>query len=416
MEDKGIMATPLLIQPFRAIRPEPEYAVLVAARPYDVVTHQEAVAQAADNPRSFLHVSRAEIDCPPGSNPYSPQVYRQSQLAFDTLIDDGILLRDDEPCLYAYRMIMDGHVQTGVAAAASVEAYTQNRIRRHEHTRPAKEQDRVRQIEAVNAHTGPVLVAHPPSTAIARILETVTGGPASADAVTVDGTRHQIWPITDKAMINALVTAFEAFEAIYIADGHHRSAAAARLCKERNGDASQSRFLIVSFPSDSLNVLDYNRTVTDLNGLSVRQFMDRLEQQFTVEASSGIARPERRGTFTMFLDGQWFRLALKEQPTGNGPAREHLDVSLLNERLLEPILGIGDTRTDPRVDFVGGGRGLEELQRRVRSKDCAIAFALFPTAFEDVMAVADAGDVMPPKSTWFEPKLADGLLSLPIDA
>lgn len=310
---------------------------------------------------------------------------------------------------------MHGHVQTGVAAAASVDAYITNRVRRHEHTRPAKEQDRVRQIEAVHAHTGPVLVAHPPSAVIANILASATEGPAVADAVTVDGTRHQIWPIADEAMIEAVVRAFEAFEAIYIADGHHRSAAAARFSEQHKENPSQARFLIVSFPHDTLNVLDYNRTITDLNGLTPRQLTEQLQAAFTVDALPGLARPEQSGTFSMFLDGHWFRLTLRAPPAPDAPARARLDVSLLNDRLLGPILGIGDTRTDPRIDFVGGGRGLEELERRVRSKDCAVAFALYPTAFEDVMAVADAGEVMPPKSTWFEPKLADGLLSLPID-
>jgi uncharacterized protein (DUF1015 family) len=404
-----------LIQPFCAIRPDPARAADVAARPYDVVTLEEARSQAAGRPDSFLHVSRAEIDCPPGTDPYAPEVYARAARALSRMLDDGTLVREARPCLYVYRMTAGTHVQTGLAAAASIAAYESGRIRRHELTRPDKELDRTRQIAAVAAHTGPVLVAHPPSPMLSRLLDAGMRGPCIADAVTVDGTRHQVWPVTAPEAIAALIDGFETFDAVYIADGHHRSAAAARLARETGRSGRDGRFLIVSFPADALRVLDYNRIVRDLGDRTPQQFLAALADAFEVEPAGRPARPKARATFTMFLDGRWYRLRLRRPPSASGSARERLDVSLLSDRLLQPILGINDPRTDPRIDFVGGGRGLAELEHRVRSGEWAVAFALFPTAFEDVVAVADAGDVMPPKSTWFEPKLADGLLSLPLD-
>lgn len=403
-----------LIEPFRAIRPTARLAPDVVARPYDVVTAAEAREQAKGKPWSFLHVSRAEIDCPPGTDPYDHGVYAAAALAFARMQAEGVLVREDVPALYAYRMSAGSHVQTGIAAAASIEAYERNRIRRHELTRPDKERDRTRQIAAVGAHTGPVLVAHPPSETVKNALAAATAAPPIADAATVEGTRHQVWAITEAATIERLVGAFEAMPAIYIADGHHRSAAAARLVREGGAPAANPRFLIVSFPADELRVLDYNRVVRDLAGLSADAFLKRIADAFLVVPMAAACRPERRGSFTMFLDGRWYRLDLRQPPTPERPARERLDVSLLFEHVLGPVLGIIDPRTDGRIDFVGGGRGLVALEERVRSGDAAVAFALHPTAFADVITVADAGDVMPPKSTWFEPKLADGLLSLPL--
>ncbi|MFZ1415896.1 MAG: DUF1015 family protein [Defluviicoccus sp.] len=403
-----------LIEPFRAIRPTARSAPDVAARPYDVVTAAEAREQAGGNPWSFLHVSRAEIDCPPGTDPYDNAVYAAAALAFARMQADGVLVREDVPALYAYRMTAGSHVQTGVAAAASIEAYERNRVRRHELTRPDKERDRTRQIAAVGAHTGPVLVAHPPSETVKSALAAATAATPIADATTVEGTRHQVWAVTTPATIERLVGAFEAMPAIYIADGHHRSAAAARLVREGGAPAADARFLIVSFPADELRVLDYNRVVRDLAGLSADAFLKRAADAFTVTPVPAACRPERCYSFTMFLNGRWYRLDLRQPPAPERPARERLDVSLLSEHLLGPVLGIIDPRTDARIDFVGGGRGLAALEERVRSGDAAVAFALYPTAFADVITVADAGDVMPPKSTWFEPKLADGLLSLPL--
>jgi uncharacterized protein (DUF1015 family) len=413
------MADSPLIRPFTAIRPDPAYAAAIAARPYDVLSLDEAVAGAAGRPHSFLHVSRAEIDLPASTDPYSASVYAQAEQAMARLLAEGVLRRDSRPAYYVYRMRRAGHVQTGVAAAASIAAYRSNRVRRHEHTRPEKELDRTRQIEAVGAHTGPVLTVHPPDRVLAELLSEKAAGPAVADAFTDDGVRHQVWVVDSNDAIETIGAAFEAMSAIYIADGHHRSAAAARLAEEHalRGAVPRiddPRFLIVSFPTDQVRILDYNRVVRDLNGATAEAFLARLQDGFEVASSGGPVRPERKGVFGMYLAGRWYRLVLSETSDQAAPIVDQLDVSRLSQRILKPLLGISDLRTDKRIDFVGGGRGLEALVQRVDGGEWAIAFALFPTSLTELMAVADAGEVMPPKSTWFEPKLADGLLSLPL--
>lgn len=401
-----------LIQPFAALRPAAGHAPGVVARPYDVLSYDEAVAEATGRPLSFLHVSRAEIDLPPGTDPHAPEVYAQARRAFDAMRVAGVLVRDPQPCYYAYELQAGLHRQLGVAAAGSVAAYLRNRIRRHEHTRPDKELDRARQIEAVAAHTGLVLTVHRPAAAVAQVLEHAACLAPMAEATSFEGTRHRVWAISDAAAIDTLTAAFEAMEAIYIADGHHRSAAAARVAASRRF-ANADRFIIVSFPTDQVRILDYNRIVRDLSGHTAESFIAALAVAFAVEPVSGPCRPEQPGQFGLYLGGRWFRLTLQEATNGLSPV-ESLDVSILSRRVLEPLLGIHDPRTDTRIDFVGGGRGLDELVRRVDDDGFAAAFAMYPTALEQVMAVADAGDVMPPKSTWFEPKLADGLLSLPL--
>lgn len=404
------MTQPLL-QPFAALRPLPEMAPEVAARPYDVVSFAEAKAGVVGRPWSFLHVSRAEVDLPEGTEPHSPAVYAKAAAALDAMTASGVLIREPRPCYYAYRMTARDHVQTGIAAAGSVAAYLENRIRRHEHTRPDKELDRTRQIEAVGAQTGPVLTVHTPEADLARLLAAATAEEPIADAMTDDGTRHQIWRIDGAETIAAISQRFSAMPAIWIADGHHRSAAAARVAATRPGD--DARFLLVSFPADEVCILDYNRVVRDLAGLSAEAFLAAVAERFVVETVPAAFRPERPGVFGMRLGGQWYRLKLRE-PAGTAASPvDRLDVSLLSDRLLAPILGINDPRTDPRIDFVGGGRGLAALEARV-AEGWAVAFALHPTQLADLIAVADAGLVMPPKSTWFEPKLADGLLSLPL--
>ena len=410
-------STAPLIQPFRAIRPVPECAADVAARPYDVLSFSEAKAGAAGRPLSFLHVSRAEVDLPEGTDPYAAEVYAQAASAFHRMIESGALIRESRPCYYVYRLRADGHVQTGIAAAGSVTAYATNRIRRHEHTRPDKELDRTRQIEAVGAHTGPVLTVHAPDAEIARMLDQAAESDPVGDAVTDDGVRHQVWPLAGTAAIDEVTRRFEAMPAIWIADGHHRSAAAARVAEARAnaGGNGANRFLLVSFPTDQVRILDYNRVVRDLVGLSEDAFFERISNAFTVAPADRQVRPEAPGTFGMFLGDRWYRLRLREPLPVSASPVARLDVSLLKDRLLAPILGIGDPRTDKRIDFVGGGRGLQALEERVRSSDWAVAFSLHPTRLSDLIAVADAGQVMPPKSTWFEPKLADGLLSLPLD-
>jgi uncharacterized protein (DUF1015 family) len=411
-------AAPLpLLQPFAAIRPTPQRAPDVAARPYDVLSFAEAKAAAAGRPWSFLHVSRAEIDLPDGTDPHAPDVYAKAAHAFAAMRQADVLIRQEQPAYYAYRMTAaDGHEQTGLAAAVSVVAYRQSRVRKHERTRPDKVRDRARHIEAVGAHTGPVLAVHRPDPEVARLLGEATAGPPLADATTDEGTRHRVWPMLDGVAMEEITRLFETTPALWIADGHHRSAAAARVAEHREaaGLPGDGRFLLVTFPSDQVRILDYNRVVRDLLH-PADVFLAVLDKICTVEETQTAVRPEAKGTFGMFLAGRWYRLRLRHAPEAAASPAASLDASLLQERILGPVLGIGDPRTDPRIDFVGGGRGLGALEERVRSGEWAVAFSLFPTSLEDVIAVADAGDVMPPKSTWFEPKLADGLLSLPLD-
>jgi uncharacterized protein (DUF1015 family) len=415
----GLTVAASLMAPFTALRPAPERARDVAARPYDVVSLEEARDQAAGRPFSFLHVSRAEIDLAPGTDPHAPEVYAQAAAAFSRMCRDGVLIEDESPSFYVVRITTANHEQTGVAAAGSISAYRANRIRRHELTRPDKERDRVRQIEAVRAQTGPVLAAHPVDPALDAILDRATAGEPVADAETPDGARHRVWRIDDPSTCNVIEGRFDAMAAIYIADGHHRSAAATRVAEARAAASDDvqnddDRFLVVSFPVDQLRILDYNRIVRDLNGLTASEFLARLERVYDITPVSEPVRPPRPQRFGLFVDGHWYALAVRTPPSADATPVDRLDVNLLQQTILAPILGIGDPRTDPRIDFLGGGRGLGALETAVRDGGFAAAFSLFPTRFADIVAVADAGQVMPPKSTWFEPKLADGLLSLPL--
>lgn len=414
------MSVPLF-RPFAALRPAPEYAVQVAAPPYDVLNSEEARAQAEGKPWSFLHVSKAEIDLPEGTDPYAPEVYAKAGENLRRMVEAGVLRRDPKACFYIYRMRMGGHVQTGIVGGASVAAYDANRIRKHEFTRPAKEDDRVRQIDACDAQTGPVLLAHRQTDEIAAVLASVIAGAPDYE-VEAEGAVHTVWTVADDEAIATLTKAFDAMPAVYIADGHHRSAAASRVAAKRRaenpaakGDEPYESFLAVSFPIEEMKILDYNRVVRDLNGMDAEGFLKRLEQDFAIEAAEGPARPRQAHEFGLYLGGRWYRLTpSKPLPPESDPVAR-LDVSLLTDRLLAPVLGIEDLRKDPRIDFVGGKRGLEELERRVDSGEMAAAFALYPTRMEDLIAVAEAGEVMPPKSTWFEPKLVDGLVSYPLD-
>jgi uncharacterized protein (DUF1015 family) len=405
-----------LIKPFAGLRPAPGRAAEVAAPPYDVLSSDEARLRAAGKPWSFLHISKPEIDLDAGVDPHAPAVYAKAAENLAAMQAAGILLRDAEPCYYGYRLQMGEHVQMGLIAAASVAAYDSNRIRKHEFTRPDKEDDRVRQIEALNAQTGPVLLAYPPCPAADALLEQIAAEQPDADLTADDGIRHTIWVVRSASLIRALTEAFDPLPALYIADGHHRSAAASRVAAARRGaqEKSSDYFLSVIFPHHQMRILDYNRVVKDLNGQSRDVFLARLEPAFRVEPSAAQVRPTQAGEFGLYLPGQWYRLRINPALIPRDPVRR-LDVSLLSDHLLAPVLGIGDLRRDKRIDFVGGIRGLDELVRRVESGEMAAAFALHPTQMDDLMAVADAGQVMPPKSTWFEPKLADGLVSHVID-
>jgi uncharacterized protein (DUF1015 family) len=406
-----------LIKPFRSWRPAPGRAHDVLAPPYDVLSSAEARERAAGKPWSFLHISKPEIDLPPDTDPHAPQVYAKAAENLGRMLDAGILVRDAAPCYYAYRLQMGEHVQTGLVAAASVADYDGNRIRKHEFTRPDKEDDRVRQIEALNAQTGPVLLAGPDSAAVDALLELAAGGAAASDITADDGIRHTLWVVDDISLIRRITDAFDALPALYIADGHHRSAAASRVAAARRkagGEQASDYFLSVIFPQRQMRIMDYNRVVRDLNGMSREVFLARLEPAFRIEAAAAPVKPQRPGEFGLYLGGQWYSLRINPALIPRDPV-QRLDVSLLSEHLLAPLLGIADLRRDQRIDFVGGIRGLGELVRRVDSGEMAAAFSLHATRMEELMAVADSGQVMPPKSTWFEPKLADGLVSHVLD-
>jgi uncharacterized protein (DUF1015 family) len=408
-----------LLHPFPGLRPAPGAAADVAAPPYDVVSFDEAVAMADGRPWSFLHVSRPEIDLPPGTDSHADEVYAKGASNLAAMIEAGVLVRDEAPSYYVYRIIMDDHSQTGLVAATPVEAYLKNIVRKHEFTRPDKEDDRVRQIDEVDAQTGPVLVVHQPQPEISAILTEITAQDPTYDVTQPDGVRHIVWAVTAPGDVQRVADAYAPVDVLYIADGHHRSAAAARVAalRERRDGVTDAheRFLIVAFPTDELHILDYNRVIKDLNGLSQGSFLARVHEAFDVTPANAPARPARQHDFGMYLGGAWYALTTKSAPGADAPPLDRLDVKLLSDRLLDPVLGITDPRTDPRIDFVGGIRGLEALESRVDSGDWAVAFALYATSIGDLMAVADANEVMPPKSTWFEPKLADGLVSYPLD-
>ncbi|BBL75229.1 DUF1015 domain-containing protein [Methylomagnum ishizawai] len=402
-----------LVRPFAALRPAPGRATEIIAPPYDVLNTAEARALAQNKPWSFLHISKPEIDLPEGTDPYAPEVYAKAAQNLADMIAAGVLQRDGQPCYYVYRLVMDGRSQVGLVASASVAAYDSHRIRRHEFTRPDKEDDRVRQIDALNAQTGPVLLAYPDAPAVDAILAEVSAGTPEADAVAESGVRHTLWVVRDARTIAELTGHFEALPALYIADGHHRSAAASRIAAARrtsDAEADHEYFLAVMFPYHQMRILDYNRLIRDLQGLDEAEFLNRVADRFDIEASADPVHPAKPGEFGLYLGGRWRRLNIHSHLIPQDPVGR-LDVSLLHAYLIEPILGIADARRDKRIDFVGGIRGLGELERRVDSGEMVLAFSLYPTRMQDLMAVADVGEVMPPKSTWFEPKLADGMVS-----
>lgn len=410
-----------LVRPFAALRPEAEHAAAVVAPPYDVVSTAEARELVAGRPHSFLRISRPEIDLPSDTDPYSEDVYARGAENLKRLTALGLLIRDPAPCYYVYRMRTGEHEQTGVALTASVAAYDANRIRKHEGTQPDKEADRVRNIASLNAQTGPVLCVYRANDTIKSWLDKVKQDTPTLDVIGQHDVVHTLWRMDQPDLVEALSNAFNAMDAIYIADGHHRSAAASRVSAERSATSSAAEprnaefFLTVVFPHDEVTILDYNRLVRDLNGLSPQQLLSRVRKKFDVETRDSPVRPAKPGTFGMYADGQWYHLTLHTQLIPERDPVGRLDVSLLQDQLLGPILDVGDPRFDTRLEFVGGIHGRDTLQRRVDDGDDAVAFALFPTSMEQLMAVADAEQLMPPKSTWFEPKLADGLLTHVLD-
>jgi len=408
------------IKAFRGLRPPRHLAAQIASKPYDVLNSDEARVEAAGNPYSFLRVVKSEIDLPPELNPYDSLVYEQAAFNLQEFIRQGWFAQDCEDNLYIYRQMMGDHTQYGLVGVAHVDDYLQGKIRIHELTREAKEKDRIRHVQTTSANTGPVFLTYRAQTEIdALIAEIVAHTPAEYDFTAVDQIRHTVWIIRDPLQIRQLVELFRRIEYVYVADGHHRSKSAVMVGQARReahpgytGEEEFNWFLAVFFPHNQLKILDYNRTVKDLHGLTPSEFIMQLQSHFDVSpvCCRERARPQQATHFGMYLAGEWYRLAARE---GSFPAKdpvESLDVSILQRNLLTPILGIGDPRKDERIDFIGGIRGLVELEKRVDSGEAAVAFALFPTSIDQLMAIADAGQIMPPKSTWFEPKLRSGLI------
>jgi len=408
------------IQPFRGWRPRPDVCSKVASPPYDVLSSDEAREMVSDNPISFLHVVKPEIDLDPAVDVYSPEVYATGAANLRKLMDDGVLIREEGPALYLYRQRMGDHVQTGLVAGASVDEYEADLIKKHEHTRPVKEDDRTRHIDALNHNTGPVFLTYKARPEIDRLVERLTAADPTYDFVAPDGIQHVMWVIDDPAERDALVELFGGVPELYVADGHHRSAAGTRIRALRRdanpghtGEEPYNYFLSVIFPDNQMKILDYNRLVKDLNGLEPSQLIEKAKMNFEVEkVESG--RPRAARSFGMYVGGSWYRLQAKPGSIPEDDPVNRLDVAILQNNLLAPVLAIGDPRKDERIDFVGGIRGLGELERRVNSGEWAVAFAIYPTSIDQLFAVADAGLVMPPKSTWFEPKLRSGLIVRPL--
>jgi uncharacterized protein (DUF1015 family) len=405
------------LRPFKGFRPLPEFAARVAAKPYDVLSSDEARAEAAGNPLSFLHVGKPEIDLPPDVQLHDERVYRKGKENLDRLVHDGILREDPSPCLYVYTQTMGTHTQYGIMGCVSVEEYLNNTIKKHELTRKDKEDDRTKHVRVTNAHSGPIFLTYRAQPAIDAIVARVCAAPPAFDFVAVDGIRHRLWVITESTTIGAITTAFRSIPTLYVADGHHRSAAAARVGRDlaqenphHRGDEEYHFFLAVLFPHNQLRIMDYNRLVKDLNGRSESEFLAGLQRDFTVAKAPQRYKPAHKGEFGMYLHGTWYVLHAAPALLNLTDPVERLDVSILQQHLLSPLLGIDDPRTSKRIDFVGGIRGLEELEKRVDSGEMAVAFALYPTSIDELLAIADAGKIMPPKSTWFEPKLRDGVV------
>lgn len=398
------------ITPFAALRPDPALAANVCELPYDVMSSDEARVMAAGNPLSFLRVSKPEIDMPEGIDLYSEAVYAKGRENFEKLIADGVLRRDPAPMFHLYRQVMGGHSQIGLVGLASCQEYLDNIVKKHELTRPDKEDDRVRHIEALDAQTGPVFLTYRSDSAIDSLVSRITAGAPEIDFTAPDGVRHSSWPVADAADIAFLEAAFAAMPALYIADGHHRSAAAGRIYQSRKGAGGSAGFLTVIFPHNQMNILAYNRVLKDLHGKTSEELLSALGQVFEIR-EKGAPVPSEKHQLGFYMAGKWYGLVFKPELTSAGSAIDLLDVSLLQTTVLAPLFDIQDPRTSKRIAFVGGIRGTDELEKLVDSGEFACAFSMFPTGIEDLMEIADAGGIMPPKSTWFEPKLRDAMFS-----
>lgn len=406
-----------IFNPLKAIRPEPEFADKVAALPYDVMNSEEAREMVKDNPYSFLHVDKAEIDLPVGTYLYSDEVYNKAKENLDKLVADGICIDDQTPKYYIYRQIMNGRAQTGIVGAASIDDYIEGRIKRHEFTRADKEEDRIRHIDTCDANTGPIFLTYRHRDEISSFIKSFCEENSPIYDFESDKVQQTVWEIADEDKISELKEMLSAAGDYYIADGHHRCASAAKVGikrreenKDFDGTEEFNFFLAVLFADSDLEIMDYNRVIKDLNGLTNDEFLNKISKNFKVEKQDSCSpfKPEEKHTFGLYLDKCWYKLSAKDGIFDESDPVDRLDVSILQNNLISPVLGITDPRTDKRIDFVGGIRGLKELEKRAES-DMKIAFSMFPTTLDDLMSIADAGKVMPPKSTWFEPKLLSGL-------
>jgi uncharacterized protein (DUF1015 family) len=403
-----------VIRPFECVRPCERVADRVAALPYDVYNRQEACEVVKKEPLSFLKIDRAETQFDESVDTYAPQVYQKAKELLEKAIADGTFITDTDRCYYIYELTMDGRSQTGIVACASIDDYQNNVIKKHENTRADKELDRITHVDTCSAQTGPIFLAYRANQVIDKEVDRVKQSPSIYNFVSDDGIRHQVWKIADKAAVENIKNAFEKIDSIYIADGHHRAASAVKVGLKRRknnpdytGEEEFNYFLSVLFPDEQLMILPYNRVVKELNGYTKEQFMEKIAQNFDITESDGQVMPDNKGTFGMYITGKWYRLTAKKEIMSEDPV-DGLDVAILQNNLLEPVLGIHDPKTDSRIDFVGGIRGLDELEKRC-NEDCVLAFSMYPTSIKELFDVADAGKLMPPKSTWFEPKLRSGL-------
>jgi uncharacterized protein (DUF1015 family) len=406
-----------VLKPFKGIRPEPEKAKLIASKPYDVLNEHEAREECKDNPLSFYHVIKPEIDFPDDFNHYAPEVYRKGSENFGKLMREGIFRQDDQDCYYIYQQTMEGRKQNGIVGCASIDDYFNDIIRKHELTRPDKEEDRKNHIRASRLNYEPVFFAYPKVPVLDDIVNGIVAGTPEYDFISDDGIGHAFWVVRDTATIGRITEAFAAIRFTYVADGHHRTAAAALVGKEmrdanpgHKGNEEYNYFLAVHFPDDQLRIMDYNRVVKDLNGLTGEQLLEKLSSRFDVSLKTRVYRPQKLHEFGMYLEGKWYCLTAKPGTYNDDDPIAVLDVTILSQGILEPILNIRDLRTDKRIDFVGGLRGLGELVRRVDSGEMKVAFALYPVSMKQLIDIADSGSIMPPKTTWFEPKLRSGLI------
>jgi len=407
-----------VFRPFKAVRPVPEKAKEIASLPYDVMDSQEAREEVKRNPLSYIHVEKAEVDLPEGTNLYSDEVYNKAKENLYNYLKNGQMIQDEKPAFYVYRQVMDGRVQTGLVGCAATEDYMNDVIKKHELTRAAKEADRIKHVDTLNAHASPVFFTYRHRQDINAVVNKIVETKPEYDFISDDGISHTLWVMNDPQDIEIITSAFADMDYLYVADGHHRTASAAKvglLRKEANpnhtGQEEYNFFMTVIFPDNDLYIMDYNRVVKDLNGHSQEDFFNLVKEKFNLELYKGQGpyHPEARHDFGMYIDGKWYKLTAKAGTFDENSPTKSLDVSILQENLLHPILAIGDPRTDERIDFIGGIRGLEELEKRVDSGREVVAFAMYATSIQELIDIADAGEIMPPKSTWFEPKLRSGL-------